>query len=743
MASGRRLERPAPIQSATRTQPQGANLPKKPIQPAVGMPTRPAPAKTGMPVIPSSTMHYSHNNYGTGDANTPLSRPMSLVQGGFQQDSPAAMPPADIAPIGTQMPQGGIAPIGTQSPAGGITPATAFDPNAPILCAQNTLDYMTNRQSRDAALASSQAGVDAIGAGGPRTVTNRYGGAPRTLTGTAGVSPDMPIRRPMIPMTDEQRAKDMELLEGVKYRDSQRKLARDALEKAGGIRTPRTSGLGGLIDRVLPPKTVTADDISGGEVRPFFAQQVLDMEAQKAKREDYVKNVLPNKPPRPWTMVNTNAAADRAARQWRMSGGPQMAAMQNAAMMRDPRAGVEMMRMGLMAQEARLDREIEREKVAIARDAEKNRDTAEREKRVQDMEMHKQQIGVQREQIEGQRKTAQEQIGVQREGVEVERDRAVTDKERAANEAKNAERGLGIQEQGVKVEQTKADAAVEEAKQRGLLTNAEIDRVKAEAEKTIAEAGVMKTMSPIDREIQMYSEALQNTQLAPADASRIGRSLRDALDRKAKELARPANVDQAPNNAANESNQNTGLRPSTVPPPTNAELDDLAIPGSEINRTLQEYGITADNNGAVDKTSIDSRHIFNGLVAAFRTDKPGTSRPRVPDDATIDMLSKFISANTPMEQVVHPNPEDAAVAAMDATMRDNNLSAEERGDRIRALAKWKTKFENLSTARKREWVSKNSKGPTVRGYTLTKRSAKPGFIGPLWGGVHIWEWVKD
>ena len=203
---------------------------------------------------------------------------------------------------------------------------------------------------------------------------------------------------------DQQR----ELLETIRYRDQERASARDRILAGGGLPTAPRSGLGGLIDRLLPPQRY---DIST-DPRPGFAEQAARIEEAKAKRQRYLAGVGEYEGRGPADRaaaiaakrapVVANAMADRQERNWRMSGGPQQLAFDNAlaaqAVARSPIAGAEMFRARAAAQEAALNREIQREELQIRRDMMRGDFDERRMARLDAMKMQQAQLGFEREQ---------------------------------------------------------------------------------------------------------------------------------------------------------------------------------------------------------------------------------------------------------------------------------------------------------------------------------------------------------
>jgi len=223
-----------------------------------------------------------------------------------------------------------------------------------------------------------------------------------------------------------------ELLEGIRYRDQERASARDRIQAGGGLPTAPRSGLGGLIDRVLPPKRY---DIAS-DPRPAFAEQAARIDAAKSKRQRYLAGegeyegrgpaeraaaIAEKRAP-----VVANAMADRQERNWRMSGGPQQLAFDNAlaaqAVARSPMAGAAMFRARAAAQEAALTRDIQREEMQLRRDLMRGDFDERRAARVDSMKMQQAQLGFQRSQLDAQTGLGRDSLTVQREGMDAQRE---------------------------------------------------------------------------------------------------------------------------------------------------------------------------------------------------------------------------------------------------------------------------------------------------------------------------------
>lgn len=231
----------------------------------------------------------------------------------------------------------------------------------------------------------------------------------------------------LVARTPQQEAGDAELMERQTYRDQMRENMRQQIKAAGGFKAPRTSGIGGLIDRVLPPKQLNADDFQ----RPFFAQQVLDQEAQKAKRQRYLagEGEYAGKGPQERQAaiaqermpITLNAMMKSGARQGRiqdrLSGGPQQRMLNNYMAMRNPGIAMESMRMNTAMQIANANRELDREELGLKRDALKYGMDESKQNRLDAIQARRDEMQQRQTEFSGQQGLAQQGLGLQREGL--------------------------------------------------------------------------------------------------------------------------------------------------------------------------------------------------------------------------------------------------------------------------------------------------------------------------------------
>jgi hypothetical protein len=111
--------------------------------------------------------------------------------------------------------------------------------------------------------------------------------------------------------------------------------------------------------------------------------------------------------------------ADKEERNWRMSGGPQQVAFDNAlaaqAVARSPMAGAEMFRARFAAREMDLNRQIQREELGLKRDMMRGDFGERRAARLDAMKMLQAQMGLEREQMTSQMGLGRESLAAQLE----------------------------------------------------------------------------------------------------------------------------------------------------------------------------------------------------------------------------------------------------------------------------------------------------------------------------------------
>ena len=260
----------------------------------------------------------------------------------------------------------------------------------------------------------------------------------------------------MIPRTEQERARDSELLDAARYKSDMRAQQRAEIEQAGGFGGPRPGMLGGLMDRVMGPQ---AGPDARNFSRPGFADDVIRMEAAKAKRERYLNSqgeyagrgraerqaVLQERKDRV-AARGMEQAANRTARiEARKAASLPMNPMQAMAM-RNPALALGMQRIQNDAQQADLDRQIQRQELEIRRDALRGEQDDRKQARLDAMTAQKAQL-----QLEQQRLGQEGELG--RAGIA--QDQQQHDRMMQQGEERLAE---------VKRQGTRADQEVEQAK---------------------------------------------------------------------------------------------------------------------------------------------------------------------------------------------------------------------------------------------------------------------------------------
>jgi hypothetical protein len=245
----------------------------------------------------------------------------------------------------------------------------------------------------------SGGGTRAMGENGMPLVNASGAHLPNTVQGSVGAS-GAPVFRPdgtrmvepvggwgqperssgqMIPRSAQDKARDKELLDQARYNSDMRAQAKQEIMDSGGFGGPRQGLLGGLMDRVMGPQK--APDYRDSK-HPGFADDVIRMEAAKEKRQRYLNSegeyagrgraekeakqqVFED---RRIAIGQAKADARRGRLEARKNASMPIDPMQQMAM-RNPAFALGMQKLSIDAQQADLDRQIQREELGIRRDA--------------------------------------------------------------------------------------------------------------------------------------------------------------------------------------------------------------------------------------------------------------------------------------------------------------------------------------------------------------------------------------
>ena len=262
-------------------------------------------------------------------------------------------------------------------------------------------DYYDQHRAREGALAASGAALNARlptgrinpatglpmglpggpGSGLPETYSSVGGAEERTFMNAPLRNPPPSLagavagRRQMIPMTEEERTKSLELLGAQSAKDMARADMRQQIAQAGGIQQPKRGGLAGFMDNMLGRQQPGLDPSALSPEQQSTFADVQRGEAAKAKRAAYLAGtgeyagrgpqdradaIAAERAP-----VTANAQQDAQERRWRMSGGPQQQMLNNYMAARNPALALGMMRQNQENQRAMLDAQIQREELGI------------------------------------------------------------------------------------------------------------------------------------------------------------------------------------------------------------------------------------------------------------------------------------------------------------------------------------------------------------------------------------------